>query len=144
FAVVGVARSEMSDDEFRQRMEAAVREHARDPFRDEVWQGLVQGMRYVSTEFDNDAGEEELDRLLDQLDEERGTGDNRLVYFAVPPAAIAMIVNELAPRRRTTRGWVRLVIEKPFGHDLESAQALTALLQKYFVEEEIFRIDHYL
>jgi len=121
FAVVGVARSEMSDDEFRERMEAAVREHARDPFRDEIWQSLAQGMRYVSTEFENDAGEEELDRCLEQLDEERGTAGNRLIYFAVPPAAIAMIVKELAPRRRETHGWVRLVIEKPFGHDLDSA-----------------------
>jgi glucose-6-phosphate 1-dehydrogenase len=144
FGVVGVARSEMSDDEFRQRMEAAIREHARDPFRQDVWDGLAQGMRYVSTEFDKDAGEEDLDRCLEQLDEERGTAGNRLVYFAVPPAAIAMIVKELAPRRRTTPGWVRLVIEKPFGHDLDSARSLTALLQRYFVEEEIFRIDHYL
>jgi len=144
FAVVGVARSEMSDDDFRQRMEAAVREHARDPFRDDLWQRLAQGMRYVSTEFDSDVGEDELDHLLAELDEQHGTAGNRLIYFAVPPPAIAMIVKELAPRRRITRGWVRLVIEKPFGQDLESAQELTALLQQYFVEEEIFRIDHYL
>jgi glucose-6-phosphate 1-dehydrogenase len=144
FAVVGVARSHESHDEFRQRMEAAVREHARDPFRDDVWEPLAQGMRYVSTEFDSDAGEDDLDRVIQQLDEERGTAGNRLIYFAVPPAAIATIVEELAPRRHTTKGWVRLVIEKPFGHDLDSARSLTELLQQYFVEEEIFRIDHYL
>jgi glucose-6-phosphate 1-dehydrogenase len=143
FAVVGVARTEETDDAFRDRMEAAVREHARDPFRDDVWQGLADGMRYISTEFDNDEGEEQLSRCLAQLDEERGTARNRLYYFAVPPSAIGTIVSELGPRR-TTPGWVRLVIEKPFGHDLESAQDLTKRLQEYFAEEEIFRIDHYL
>ncbi|MFL6035234.1 MAG: glucose-6-phosphate dehydrogenase [Gaiellaceae bacterium] len=143
FAVVGVARTEETDDAFRDRMEAAVREHARDPFRDDVWQGLAEGMRYISTEFENDEGEEQLARCLAQLDEERGTARNRLYYFAVPPRAIGTIVNELGPRR-TTPGWVRLVIEKPFGHDLESAQDLTKQLQEYFAEEEIFRIDHYL
>ncbi|MFL6012696.1 MAG: glucose-6-phosphate dehydrogenase, partial [Gaiellaceae bacterium] len=143
FAVVGVARTEETDDAFRDRMEAAVREHARDPFRDDVWQGLAGGMRYIATEFDNDDGEEQLSRCLAQLDEERGTARNRLYYFAVPPSAIGTIVNELGPRR-TTPGWVRLVIEKPFGHDLDSARALTKQLQEYFAEEEIFRIDHYL
>ena len=78
FAVVGVARSEESDEEFRQRMEAAVREHARDPFRDDVWEPLARGMHYVSTEFDSDVGEDALDTLLTQLDEERGTAGNRL------------------------------------------------------------------
>jgi glucose-6-phosphate 1-dehydrogenase len=143
FAVVGVARTEETDDAFRERMEAAVREHGRDPFRDDIWQGLADGIRYIATEFDSDEGEEKLARCLTGLDEERGTGGNRLYYFAVPPGAIGMIVEELGPRR-TSSGFTRLVIEKPFGHDLQSAEALTQLLQKYFVEEEIFRIDHYL
>jgi glucose-6-phosphate 1-dehydrogenase len=143
FAVVGVARTEETDEAFRDRMESAVREHARDPFRDDIWQGLADGMRYISTEFENDEGEEQLARCLAQLDEERGTARNRLYYFAVPPSAIGTIVNELGPRR-TTPGWVRLVIEKPFGHDLESARSLTSQLQEHFAEEEIFRIDHYL
>jgi glucose-6-phosphate 1-dehydrogenase len=143
FAVVGVARTEETDDAFRDRMEAAVREHARDPFRDDIWRGLSEGMRYISTEFDNDEGEEQLARCLAQLDEERGTARNRLYYFAVPPSAIGTIVDELGPRR-TTPGWVRLVIEKPFGHDLDSARDLTKRLQEHFAEEEIFRIDHYL
>jgi glucose-6-phosphate 1-dehydrogenase len=143
FAVVGVARSEMSDEDFRQRMEAAVREHARDPFRDDVWETIAGGVRYISTEFDNDEGEDALARCLTALDEDRGTAGNRLYYFAVPPSAIATIVEELGSRR-STEGWVRLVIEKPFGHDLESAHELTELLQRNFTEEEIFRIDHYL
>jgi glucose-6-phosphate 1-dehydrogenase len=143
FAVVGVARSEESDEQFRDRMEAAVREHARDPFREDVWESLADGMHYLATDFTDDAGMERTARFLAQLDEERGTQANRLVYFAVPPRAIADLVEDLGSRH-VAKGWIRLVIEKPFGHDLESARALTALLQRNFSEEEIFRIDHYL
>ena len=143
FAVVGVARTECSEDDFRSRMEAAVREHARDPFRDDIWEPLADGMHYISTEFSEDEGEELLAQRLTQLDEERGTAGNRLYYFAVPPNAIGTIVSELGPRRSTS-GSVRLVIEKPFGHDLDSARELNALLHEHFAEEEIFRIDHYL
>jgi glucose-6-phosphate 1-dehydrogenase len=143
FAVVGVARTEMSDDAWRTSMEAAVKEFARDPFEQEIWDTLAGGMSYIATEFHDDKGEEQLIARLQQLDEERGTAGNRVVYFAVPPNAISMIVAELGPRRSQT-GWVRVVIEKPFGHDLDSARALTKQLQEFFVEEEIFRIDHYL
>ena len=68
---------------------------------------------------------------------------NRVYYFAVPPSAIETLVREIA-ERRSSEGWIRLVIEKPFGHDLESARALNALLQEHFSEKEVFRIDHYL
>jgi len=143
FAVVGVARTEESDDEFRQRMEEAVKDHARDPFRDDVWERLVDGISYIATDFADQEGEDRLAERLSELDEERGTGGNRLYYFAVPPDAIATLVEELG-KRRSANGWTRLVIEKPFGHDLESARKLTAQLQEYFTEDEIFRIDHYL
>src|SRR5689334_6922597 len=143
FAVVGVARSEESDERFRDRMEAAVREHARDPFRDDVWAPLAEGLHYVATDFSDDAGMNRTADFLAQLDRERGTKGNRLVYFAVPPSAIGPLVEDLGPRHAAT-GWIRLVIEKPFGHDLESARELTELLQQNFAEEEIFRIDHYL
>ena len=143
FAVVGAARTEESDEDFRARMEEAVKDHARDPFRDDVWERLADGMHYISTEFGDKAFEHRLQERVAKLDDERGTAGNRLYYFAVPPDAIATLVNEVGKRRSAT-GWVRLVIEKPFGHDLDSARSLTDLLQKYFVEEEIFRIDHYL
>src|SRR5436305_3262653 len=105
FAVVGIARTEETDEAFRDRMESAVREHARDPFRDDIWQGLADGMRYISTEFETDEGEEQIARCLAHLDEERGTGGNRVLYFAVPPSAIGTIVNELGSRRSATSGW---------------------------------------
>ncbi len=143
FAVVGVARTDESDDAFRARMEEAVREHGRDPFRDEVWEALAEGMRYVATDFADDDGQDRLARVLTELDEQRGTQGNRIYYFAVPPTAIATLVEELG-ERRAADGWTRLVIEKPFGRDVESARALNELLRKHFAEEEIFRIDHYL
>jgi len=143
FAIVGAARSQESNDEFLERMKESVQQHARDPFRGDVWDQLASGMRYATLDFADDKGEDGLLSTLNQLDEERGTMGNRLYYFAVPPNAIGTLVEELGSRR-STEGWVRLVIEKPFGHDLDSARELNAQLQKHFTEKEVFRIDHYL
>jgi glucose-6-phosphate 1-dehydrogenase len=143
FGIVGAARSEESDDAFRERMKQAVKDHARDPFKDEVWDELAAGMRYVTLDFADDKGEDALAEKLTELDEERGTLGNRVYYFAVPPSAIGTLVEEIAARR-SAEGWVRLVIEKPFGHDLESARELNAKLQESFAENEVYRIDHYL
>jgi glucose-6-phosphate 1-dehydrogenase len=143
FAVVGVARTPATDEEFRAKMEEAVKEHARDDFRSEVWEVIASGMRYLGTDFADEQGENQLAELLSELDEERGTAGNRLYYFAVPPNAMPLLVGELGERRATT-GWTRLIIEKPFGRDLASARELNELLHEHFTEEEIFRIDHYL
>src|SRR5439155_14384486 len=143
FALVGVARTEESDDDFRSRMEDAVKEHGRDPFRQEVSDFLAGGMRYVATDFADEKGEDRVGKVLTELDEERGTNGNRLYYFAVPPSAIGTLVRQLG-EQRSAAGWMRMIIEKPFGHDLASARELNALIQEHFSEHEIFRIDHYL
>jgi glucose-6-phosphate 1-dehydrogenase len=143
FGIVGAARSEESDEAFRERMKQAVQEHARDPFDEEVWNGLAAGLRYETLDFADNNGEDHLAETLTALDKERGTMGNRVYYFAVPPSAIGTLVAEIA-ERRSAEGWIRLVIEKPFGHDLQSACELNALLQKDFAENEVFRIDHYL
>jgi glucose-6-phosphate 1-dehydrogenase len=143
FGIVGASRSEESDDDFRERMKQAVQEHARDEFKQEVWDELAEGMHYVSLDFADASAEDALRDRLRALDQERGTGGNRVYYFAVPPSAIGTIVDELAVRREAT-GWLRLIIEKPFGHDLASAQELNAQIQQHFAENEVFRIDHYL
>jgi glucose-6-phosphate 1-dehydrogenase len=143
FGVVGVARTPMSDDEFTARMEEAVREFGRDEFRQDVWDSLAAGIRYVGTEFASDAGEDSVGACLTKLDEERGTRGNRVYYLAVPPDAFGMLVRELG-ERRAAKGWVRLIVEKPFGRDLASARELNAALHEHFSEDEIFRIDHYL
>jgi glucose-6-phosphate 1-dehydrogenase len=144
FAIVGVARTgDVDDDSYRKDMEAAVKQHARDPFRQEAWDELAPLLHYVSTDFADPGGEDKLNDLLAKLDEEHQLGGNRLFYLAVPPPAFPTIVEALG-KRRDDRGWTRLVVEKPFGHDLESAKQLTATLFEYFQEDEIFRIDHYL
>jgi len=143
FAVVGVARTEESDDEFRERMKEAVQKFGRDEFRDEVWDRLAEGMRYVATDFSDEGGEDAVASALSELDEQRGTAGNRVYYLAIPPSVFPTVVDALG-KRRSAEGWTRLIIEKPFGHDLESAQALNTALQKPFTEDEVFRIDHYL
>jgi glucose-6-phosphate 1-dehydrogenase len=143
FAIVGVARSPQTSKQFAAAMKKAVKEHARDPFRQDVWDALVAGMRYVGTDFADDEGEDRLGRVLEELDAERGTGGNRLYYLAIPPQAFTDAVTEIG-ERRDREGWVRLIVEKPFGHDLDSARKLNELLHRWFTEDEIFRIDHYL
>jgi glucose-6-phosphate 1-dehydrogenase len=143
FTVVGAARTEGSDEAFRKAMKEAVERHARDPFRQEVWDELSAGMRYFWLDDSDESIGESLDRALAEIDEQRGTNGNRVYYFAVPPSAIASLVAKVAASRHST-GWSRLIIEKPFGHDLASARELTALIGEHFAEREIFRIDHYL
>ncbi|MDX6477823.1 MAG: glucose-6-phosphate 1-dehydrogenase [Gaiellaceae bacterium] len=143
FAIVGVARSEMSNDDWIAEMKKAVQEHGRDEFRDDVWDSLAEGMRYLTMDFADDSKEDELAQTLNELDSERGTKENRVYYFAVPPSAIGTLVDALG-RRRGANGWVRLIIEKPFGHDVDSARELNSKLAEHFDESEVFRIDHYL
>jgi len=143
FAVVGVARSGWSTDEFVGRMEEAVKQYGRDEFRDDVWGAFAEAIRYVSTDFADDGGEDRVVQTLNEFDEQRGTRGNRVYYLAVPPGAIETIVEELGERRQT-EGWTRLIVEKPFGHDLASARALNETIHRYFTEDEVFRIDHYL
>jgi glucose-6-phosphate 1-dehydrogenase len=143
FAVIGTARSEETDEEFRERMKEAVQKFARDEFRDDVWDTLAEGMHYVATDFADEAGEDKLTEMLNQLDEERQTGGNRVYYLAVPPSVVEMVVHALG-KRRSTQGWTRLIIEKPFGRDLASARMLNSHIQEHFDESEVFRIDHYL
>jgi glucose-6-phosphate 1-dehydrogenase len=143
FAIVGVSRSEGDDDAFRNDMKQAVQKHARDEFREEIWAELAESMHYVATDFADESGENKLAELLTRLDGERDLGGNRVYYLAVPPPAFPTIVDALG-KRRTAKGWTRLIVEKPFGHDLASARELNTMLWKHFEEKEIFRIDHYL
>jgi glucose-6-phosphate 1-dehydrogenase len=140
---VGVARSELSDDEFRERMREAVQEHAREDFRPDVWARLAAGMRYVTSNFADEAGESRLAKTLGELDSELGIPGNRVYYLAVPPSAIDTITEQVG-KRRTATGWTRLIVEKPFGRDLDSARRLNERVREHFAESEIYRIDHYL
>ncbi|HWX09949.1 MAG TPA: glucose-6-phosphate dehydrogenase, partial [Gaiellaceae bacterium] len=143
FAIVGVARTDDDDDAFREDMKQAVQKYARDEFREDVWDALAASMHYIASDFADEGGETKLAKLLEKLDREKDLGGNRVYYLAVPPIAFPTIVEALG-KRRTATGWTRLIVEKPFGHDLESARELNKMLWAHFDEKEIFRIDHYL
>src|ERR671911_148794 len=143
FAVLGVSRTKQSSEDFVSAMEAAVREFGRDEFRQEVWDRLATLTRYVSLDFDDEESMKRVPVTLRELDQEYGTRKNRVFYLAVPPDAMPRLVEEIG-KRRAASGWTRLIVEKPFGHDLDSARALNELLARHFPEDEVFRIDHYL
>jgi glucose-6-phosphate 1-dehydrogenase len=145
FSVVGFSRSNMSDEEFRSRMREAVEEFG-GGVDAPSWNQFAEGLRYLSAHPHHPEEYKRLADMLSELDRERGTGGNRLYYLAVPPSSFAPIVRNLqsAGLEHSERGWARLIIEKPFGHDLESARALNTELTKVFREEQIYRIDHYL
>jgi glucose-6-phosphate 1-dehydrogenase len=143
FQVVGVARSQMTSEQWQAEMRAAVEQFARDPFQAQTWELLASCMSYVSTDIGVPGGDKPLVELLDELDERQGTRGNRLYYLAIPPRAIGPTVRALGPHRRGD-GWTRLIVEKPFGHDLASARELNGEVSEYFDESEVFRIDHYL
>ncbi|WP_241384516.1 glucose-6-phosphate dehydrogenase [Rhodococcus sp. CH91] len=147
FALVGFARRAWDDDDFGQVVHDAVREHSRTPFREEVWQRLSEGIRFVQGSFDDDAAFADLARTLETLDRERGTGGNHAFYLSVPPAAFPVVCGQLARSGLAVAqdgAWSRVVIEKPFGHDLDSARELNEVVGEVFSEESVFRIDHYL
>jgi glucose-6-phosphate 1-dehydrogenase len=142
FAVLGVARSDIGVEEFRRQMRDAVREHSRVEFREEPWRVLENAMDYVAAGVDDPELERKVGAALAELEARAGTGGNRVWYLALPPAAAPPLVGSLGRLRGP--GWVRVVLEKPFGHDLASARELNRLLHEQFAEPEIFRIDHYL
>jgi glucose-6-phosphate 1-dehydrogenase len=147
FGLVGFARRDWADQDFAAQAHEAVREHARTPFREDVWRQLSEGVRFVSGELNDDAAFDELARTVRQLDVDRGTGGNYAFYLSLPPKLFPTVVKQL---RRSglaeSEGdaWRRVVIEKPFGHDLESARELNAVVDDVFPPQSVFRIDHYL
>lgn len=142
FAVVGVARTAMSDQEFQDTMTAAV------PGAGPGWTEIVKHSRYVTGNYDDPRTFEQLNGVLADLEAEIGIAGNRTFYLATVPAVFESIAAALGKvglnRPRDAASSVRLVIEKPFGHDLASARELDAALHNVFEEEQIYRIDHYL
>ena len=152
FTVVGVARRPFSDEEFRkQALESVNTFSRRRPVNQSVWDTFSKGLFYCQSQFDDPEGYKKLGELLDKLDQERGTQGNRIFYLATPPAFYGSIGGLLSSSGVAKRGvetgaagWSRVVVEKPFGHDLGSARALNAQLNTGFSESQIYRIDHYL
>jgi len=147
FALVGFARRDWANEDFTKVVHDSVREYARTPFSEEVWRHLSEGFRFVSGAFGDDDAFDALAATLADLDRIRGTGGNHAFYFSIPPGAFPVVLQQL---RRSGMSdphgdeWRRVVIEKPFGHNLESAQELNHLVNEVFPKESVFRIDHYL
>src|ERR1700732_2805317 len=147
FSVIGVADTALPEDEFRAHREQGVHKYSRaQPVDAAVWQSLAEGISYVRMPFDDQEGYGRLAAELDRLDRERGTAGNRVFYLANAPQFFSVIIDRLGASgiAKGGEGWKRVVIEKPFGNDLKSAQALNQAIHTVFTEQQIYRIDHYL
>lgn len=149
YGIVGFARSEFSDEEFRDEMKKSIDEFSRTgPAKDPLWSDFAKRCSYIGGSFDDVASFKALKEHLDKNDEELGTAGNRLFYLSTPPSVFAKIVDMLDEAglgpNNNKKGWTRIIIEKPFGTDLDSARALQAEVGKVFDEKMVYRIDHYL
>jgi len=147
FAVLGFARREWAVEEFRASMRASVEDYAKDAFEPERWEWLASRIFYQRGDFSTGADYAVLASRLEELDAELGTSSNYLFYLATAPRFFGTVVEKLGEvqlccdTRNATR---RVIVEKPFGHDMESARALNRELREYLDETQIYRIDHYL
>jgi len=153
FSVVGVSHRDWSDEAFREKMREAVTATARTPVTEDAWQGFAKGLSYVRGDFGDPETYDRLGTRLGEIDAERGTKGNRIFYLATSPNFFLPIIHGLEAAKVSERqanyaepsqGWQRIVIEKPFGHDLQSARDLIQEMADAFSERQIYRIDHYL
>ncbi|NKZ04022.1 glucose-6-phosphate dehydrogenase [Actinomadura latina] len=147
FSLVGFARRDWENEDFRQIAYESVKAHARTPFREDVWTHLSEGMHFVPGEFSDPGAFDALSMAVKELDESRGTGGNYAFYLSIPPKFFPQVVEQLQRSGLADRkdgAWRRVVIEKPFGSDLKTAVELNDTVHRVFPEESIFRIDHYL
>jgi glucose-6-phosphate 1-dehydrogenase len=149
YAIVGFSRSNLSDDDFRAQMKDAVDQFSRSgPAKDPLWSDFAQHVQYVSGDFDDPRPFKKLRAQLEDNDKKLGTQGNRLYYLSTPPSVFGKIIDQLSAAKLGPKdqeqGWSRIIIEKPFGTDLDSARALQAEVIKVFEERQVYRIDHYL
>ncbi|MEP7054929.1 MAG: glucose-6-phosphate dehydrogenase [Actinomycetota bacterium] len=147
FALTGFARRDWADQDFMQVVHDSVKEHARTPFREDVWEQLADGCRFVPGDFNDDAAFDNLVKTIQDLDRVRGTDGNHAFYLSIPPKFFETVLAQLKRSGLSasdSTSWRRVVVEKPFGHDLASARDLNRVLDEVFTPESVFRIDHYL
>ena len=146
--LLGFARRDWGDGDFESVAKEAAKKGARTEFREEVWQRLADATKFLPGSFDDDAAFDTLAQTLKDLDASHGTGGNAAFYLSIPPGAFPVVLKQMQRTgmadNEQTRSWRRVVVEKPFGHDLESGQALNTLVDDVFTAQDVFRIDHYL
>jgi glucose-6-phosphate 1-dehydrogenase len=148
FVLLGFARRDWGDGDFEQLAKAAAKEHSRTEFREDVWRRIADCVRFVPGSFDDDDAFDELDKTLVELESTHGIAGNAAFYLSIPPAAFPQVLKQLDRTRMADNaargGWRRVVVEKPFGHDLASSKDLNELVDTVFTPDDVFRIDHYL
>ena len=146
FAVTGISRTAMSDDQFREKMKEAVQQFSEDTsFDEDVWQAFAAGLFYVAGDIADAGLYQRLAARLAEVEKARHTGGNVLFYLSTQPSQYAPAALGLgAAGLGKGNGWRRLIVEKPFGHDLASARELSDSLHQVFAESDVYRIDHYL
>jgi glucose-6-phosphate 1-dehydrogenase len=149
FLLIAIGRREYSDDSFRAEIRKSLEEFSRVlPIDADAWRTFEQRIEYRRLDFDDSVGFDTLAAYLDDQDEEHGTRGNRLFYLATQPSQFADLVAQIGrvglDHEHHDGGWRRVVIEKPFGHDLDSAKRLNREVGKVFRESQVYRIDHYL
>ena len=149
FAFVGSSRSEYSDEEYRADMRKAVEEFSRtQPIQQQVWESFASRLHYIPVSSSDAATYDRIGDLLDRFDRDLGTDGNRLYYLSLIPKLFPDTIRGIGKSGLGGRGWdrgySRVVVEKPFGHDLTSARELQDLVTTVFPERDVFRIDHYL
>ncbi|MEP7270078.1 MAG: glucose-6-phosphate dehydrogenase [Acidobacteriota bacterium] len=148
FAIVGISRSPLSNDEFRKRMKEAIVTFSEEKrLDDEVWKNFAEGIHYLPGDMSDPATYQRLKELLERLDVERGTGGNRVFYLSTAPSQYSEAIGQLGQAglsRQQEGRFTRIVIEKPFGTDLASARQLNLEVASVFDEDQVYRIDHYL
>jgi len=152
FAILGISRSVPSDEELRERLRESLLSHSRTPIDEDVWERFARCIFSVQGSVSDTDLYRRLDRRLEELARERGRSANRLYYLATPASAFPLILRGLRQIQliRPVRGrepeepWSRVIVEKPFGHDLRSAHELNELVQRVLDEDQVYRIDHYL
>ncbi|MHB2018067.1 MAG: glucose-6-phosphate dehydrogenase [Candidatus Xenobia bacterium] len=149
FSIVGFARRPVTNEAFAEDMRQAVDKFSRRrPVKPAVWESFASRVQYNASTFQDASGYANLAALLEKNDREHGTGGNRLFYLSTPPSDYPEIIRQLGAAGLNKPGpggnWARIIIEKPFGRDLESARELNRLVHDVFHEDQIYRIDHYL
>ncbi|MCW2507329.1 MAG: zwf, partial [Modestobacter sp.] len=147
FALLGFARRDWGDVEFSELARSAAREHARTPWREEVWERLAGSVRFVQGSFDDDNAFDELAANLTELEGTHGIGGNAAFYLSIPPSMFPTVLKQMqrtGMAESTPDRWRRVVVEKPFGTDLASSRELNELVDTVFSADDVFRIDHYL
>lgn len=147
FSLVGFARRDWSKQDFEKEVHDSVKAHARTPWSEEVWQQLSRGIRFVAGEHDDPEAFIRLKETIDELDSERGTAGNHVFYLSIPPRDFPLVIDQLDKvglADADAGEFRRVVIEKPFGSNLQTAIELNNVVERVFPADSVFRIDHYL